>query len=53
MSPKSPWRVFRQMQDSILAVGMLVYAAAALEVWRVLPDGARLKLQLTVIFPGA
>lgn len=41
------------MQASVLAVGLLVYAAAALDAWQVLPVGGDLKWRLTVIFPGA
>jgi len=28
---KASWRIFRRMQDSVMAVGALVYAAAALD----------------------
>ena len=41
------------MQASVLAVGLLVYAAAALDAWQVLPRGGALKWRLTVFFPGA
>jgi hypothetical protein len=41
------------MQGSVLAVGLLVYAGATLDAWRVLPGGADFKWRLTVIFPGA
>jgi hypothetical protein len=53
MTQKASWRIFRRMQDSVLAVGLLVYAAAALDAWRVLPLKPSLKLQLAVVFPGA
>ena len=41
------------MQDSIVAVAVLVYASAVLWAWHVLPGGGGLKLQRTAIFPGA
>jgi hypothetical protein len=41
------------MQASVLAVGLLVYAGAALDAWQVLPDGGSLRWKLTVLFPGA
>jgi hypothetical protein len=53
MKHKASWRLFRRMQDSVLAVGLLVYTAAALDAWRVLPGEAGPKWRLTVLFPGA
>lgn len=50
---KAAWRVFRQMQTSLLAAGLLLYAAAALDAWQVLPLGMALKLRLTLVFPAA
>jgi hypothetical protein len=50
---KASWRIFRRMQDSALAVGLLVYAAAALDAWRALPVDPAMKLRLTTVFPGA
>ncbi len=51
---KGSWRVFRRMQDSVLAVGCLVYAAAALDAWRALTTlSAAGRTSLTLIFPGA
>ncbi len=44
--------MFRRMQASVLAVGLLVYAAAVLDAWQVLPVGADVKWRLTAIFPG-
>jgi hypothetical protein len=41
------------MQDSLLTVGLLVYAAAALDAWRALRLGPAVKLELAVLFPGA
>ena len=52
MAPSPAWRMFRRMQDSILAVAVLVYAGAVLWAWQVLPGPASLKLQRTLIFPG-
>ena len=53
MTPKASWRIFRRMQDSVLAVGLLVYAAAALDAWRVLPGDGAFKARLALLFPGA
>lgn len=52
MGQSSSWRIFRRMQDSVLAVGLLVYAAAALDAWRVMPLPATAKLSLTLWFPA-
>ncbi|MDB5479403.1 MAG: hypothetical protein JWO83_456 [Caulobacteraceae bacterium] len=41
------------MQASVLAVGLLVYAGAALDAWEVLPGGDDLRWKLTIVFPGA
>ncbi|MGH7009836.1 MAG: hypothetical protein ACREEX_03270 [Caulobacteraceae bacterium] len=46
------WRLFRRMQDSILAVAVLIYAAAVIHGWRVLPGAGALKADLTLLFPG-
>jgi hypothetical protein len=40
------------MQDSAFAVGVLIYAAAAVHAWTVLPGAASFKLQRMVLFPG-
>ena len=40
------------MQDSILAVAGLIYTAAVVWAWQVLPGGGGLKLQRTLEFPG-
>jgi hypothetical protein len=40
------------MQDSAFAVGALIYAAAAVHAWTVLPGAASFKLQRMVLFPG-
>ena len=52
MAFSSSWRMFRRMQDSIVAVAALVYAAAVIRAWQVLPGPSGLKLQRTAIFPG-
>ena len=52
MTDKAAWRVFRQMQTSVLSAGVLMYAAAALDAWQVLPLSGDQKLRLTVLFPG-
>ena len=40
------------MQNTILAVAVLVYAAAVIHAWRVLPGAEMLKAQRTLIFPA-
>ena len=40
------------MQDSAFVVGVLIYAAAAVHAWTVLPGAASFKLQRMVLFPG-
>jgi hypothetical protein len=53
MDERSSWRLFRQMQASVLAVGLLVYAGAAVDAWQVLPGAGGIRWKLTVLFPGA
>ncbi len=48
---KASWRIFRRMQDSVLAVGLLVDAGAVVDAWRVLPGDASFKARLTLLFP--
>ena len=50
---RSSWRMFKSMQDSAFAVALLIYALAVLYAWRVLPGGETLKLQRTLLWPGA
>jgi hypothetical protein len=52
MDERSSWRLFRQMQASVLAVGLLVYAGAVVDAWRVLPSEHGLRWRLTLLFPG-
>ena len=52
MTEHSAWTVFRQMQWTVLAAGTLVYVAAALDAWLVLPTPQSMKLQITILFPG-
>ncbi len=40
------------MQDSILALAVLIYAGAVIHAWDVLPGGDRLKALRTLVFPG-
>jgi hypothetical protein len=40
------------MQFSVLAVGALVYLAASVDAWAVLPSAAAFKWRLTLVFPG-
>jgi hypothetical protein len=46
------WQIFRRMQDTILLVAALIYGAAVIQAWRVLPGPGALKLQRTALFPG-
>ncbi|HEY5107874.1 MAG TPA: hypothetical protein VII73_14080 [Caulobacteraceae bacterium] len=52
MSFSEPWRMFRRMQASVVAAAALIYAAAVVNAWRVLPGGDALKLQRTALFPA-
>ena len=52
MALTRPWRIYRRMQDSALAVGVLVYTAAAVDAWRVLALTARAKTALLALFPA-
>ncbi|HEV2364859.1 MAG TPA: hypothetical protein VGS12_11755 [Caulobacteraceae bacterium] len=52
MTPVTSWRLFRRMQDSVLAVAVLIYAVAVIHAWRVLPGAAGLKASRTLLFPG-
>jgi hypothetical protein len=47
------WRNFRRMQDGSAAIGSLIYAAAIVHAWRVLPGAAGLKFELTIVAPAA
>jgi hypothetical protein len=46
------WRNFKRMQDVAVTAGSLVYAAAVVHAWRVLPGPAMLKSELTLLFPA-
>jgi hypothetical protein len=46
------WRIFRRMQLSAAAAACLIYAAAAVYAWNVLPGPEQLKLQRIVVLPG-
>jgi hypothetical protein len=52
MTFKATWRMFRRMQDSTVAAAALIYAAAVVYAWRVLPDLGHMKTQRTLLFPG-
>jgi hypothetical protein len=41
------------MQDVAVTAGLLIYAAAVVHAWRVLPGGSHLKFELTLLFPAA
>jgi hypothetical protein len=46
------WRIFRRMQLSAAVAACLIYAAAAVYAWSVLPGPDQLKLQRIVLFPA-
>lgn len=52
MSFTAPWRMFRRMQDSAFVAALLIYAAATVHAWRVLPGVTALKAELILVFPG-
>src|SRR6185295_309306 len=52
MKLSEPWRMFRRMQYSALALAGLIYAGAVVHAWRVLPGGAELKAERTLLFPA-
>lgn len=52
MTFKATWRMFRRMQDSTVVVAVLIYLAAVLYAWRVLPDIGQMKSQRTLVFPA-
>lgn len=45
------WRNFKRMQSSACLFASLIYAAAVLYAWRVLPDPAGTKVVFTLVFP--
>ena len=53
MALQHNWLLFRRMQDTVLAAACLIYGAAVVQAWAVLPGAAALKLQRTGLFPGA
>jgi hypothetical protein len=52
MGVSSSWRMFRRMQYSAFVAGALIYAAAAVHAWRVLPGDAHAKLDWMVLYPA-
>jgi hypothetical protein len=44
--------MFRRMQDSTFVAAALIYAAATVHAWRVLPGATALKAELILLFPG-
>jgi hypothetical protein len=46
------WRNFKRMQASACTFASLVYLAATIHAWRVLPGPDRLKLVFTLVFPA-
>lgn len=53
MKVSPAWRMFRRMNYSAFAVAALIYAAAAIHAWRVLPGNVRFKTAWIVAYPGA
>ncbi|HWA62820.1 MAG TPA: hypothetical protein VG939_15670 [Caulobacteraceae bacterium] len=51
MKVSAPWRLFRRMQDSAVAVASLVYAFAVVHAWRVLPGTGPLKVRWALVYP--
>lgn len=47
------WRNFKRMQASACVFASLIYAAAVMHAWRVLPGEPSLKLAVTMAFPAA
>ena len=52
MSFIKPWRDFRRMQDVAVGAAVLIYAGAVVNAFRVLPGGAELIAQRTLIWPA-
>ena len=46
------WRNFKRMQASACLFASLIYAAAVMHAWRVLPGEPGLKLAVTMAFPA-
>ena len=46
------WRRFKRMQASACAFASLIYLAATVHAWRVLPGPATLKMIVTLAFPA-
>jgi hypothetical protein len=46
------WRDFRRMQDVAVAASGLIYAGAVVNAFAVLPGGARLAVQFTLLWPA-
>lgn len=47
-----PWRNFKRMQDVAVGAASLIYAGAVVNAFQVLPGGADLIVQRTLIWPG-
>jgi hypothetical protein len=46
------WRDFKRMQDVAVAASGLIYAGAVVNAFAVLPGGARLAVQFTLLWPA-
>jgi hypothetical protein len=52
MGVSPAWRMFRRMNYSAFAAAALIYAAAAIHAWRVLPGSSAFKMAWIVAYPG-
>jgi len=53
MGPSSAWRAFKRTEDCACAFASLIYLAAAIEAWRMLPGSVGLKAVVILVAPGA
>ena len=53
MGVSPAWRLFRSMNYSAVAAAALIYAAAAVHAWRVLPGSPAFKIAWILAYPGA
>ena len=52
MGVSPAWRLFRSMNYSTVAAASLIYAAAAVHAWRVLPAASRVKFVWILAYPS-
>jgi len=53
MGTSRAWRAFKRTEDCACAFASLIYLAAAIEAWRVLPGSVGLKALVILVAPGA